>query len=162
MACDVCSQNGFRVTRIICLSCSNGGQSSLDLCARCYTENCVRESDGELHKASHPLLQLRRVLSQRLLFVLLDTASARLEAINSGDDLSDANLDTRLVADADAVTPVPATSNCCLEDTQDHPTAQPVANGERTASPRLVNAGPQAIQIADAPSSKLQIGRAHV
>ena len=81
-------QNGFRVTRITCLDCSNGGNSSLDLCVRCYDQDY--KENGKDHRATHPLLQLRKVLSQRVLFKLLDAASEKLDAMVSDNDAGDA------------------------------------------------------------------------
>ena len=83
MACDVCSQNGFRVTRITCLDCSKDGWSTLDLCANCSDRDCVRDMDNKRHSATHPLLQVRKVFSQRMMYTLFDSADAKLEAMNT-------------------------------------------------------------------------------
>ena len=39
--------------------------------------------DNKRHSATHPLLQVRKVFSQRMMYTLFDAADAKLEAMNT-------------------------------------------------------------------------------
>ena len=83
VGCDVCERWGFRITRVVCLHCSDDGLETLDLCADCEYKDCFRASDKKTHLASHPLLQARRYLFWRETLDLVQSAKLKATRVNS-------------------------------------------------------------------------------
>ncbi|KAK0482728.1 hypothetical protein IW261DRAFT_1469501 [Armillaria novae-zelandiae] len=75
--CNTCKKDIIG-TRFICLNCLlEYGDDSTDFCVRCHREDF--ENDKVVHTGYHPILQLRRCLALRRLFLVANTSRAALE-----------------------------------------------------------------------------------
>jgi len=64
VSCDKCEMN-ISGSRFICRDCTVGGWSnSINLCEKCWTLDCSRESDDKHHISTHMLIQCRRPISR--------------------------------------------------------------------------------------------------
>ncbi|KAL0569703.1 hypothetical protein V5O48_012263 [Marasmius crinis-equi] len=58
--CDQCQETAPRSTRVLCIECSRGEiPNTVDLCAGCFDKESQGTYNSKVHKATHPVLQLR-------------------------------------------------------------------------------------------------------
>ena len=79
-------------TRVICGTCTVGGWSNtIDLCGKCWAEDCSRESDNKTHISTHMLIQVRRPMGRMELHGIFEygkeVAEASMEKLSSGSEL---------------------------------------------------------------------------